>query len=312
MVRRPRAGHKPRRDDYTLMVIPHSAQGVSEVRFSLSQFKMAFYALCTTVVIIAGVVLLLTVGYIGMRENMDELKALRKINKAQAAQLDKLADTTTRLESKLVEIESLETDVRGMLNLQKDDRPGVTVSRSQDTALPATSGKNKKGESRVAEIQALEQRAEELIETAESYTVSMRQLSKAVAYAKAKEAAKPRIAPTYGRVTDGFGYRTYPRRDFHQGVDIANSKGTPIKATADGVVEMAGTKNGYGLTIIINHGYGYKTLYAHTSEMLVKAGDKVKCGQVIAKMGSTGYSTGSHLHYEVLVNGVNVDPQLYY
>jgi murein DD-endopeptidase MepM/ murein hydrolase activator NlpD len=294
------------------MVIPHSEQNVSEFRFSLSQIKFAIYGLCGSVTVIAAVVLLLAVGFFSMRENMAELKDLRTINKAQATQLDKLADTTGRLEAKLIEIESLETDVRGMLNLTKDDRQSVTPSRSQDTALPGTTTSKKKGLSRVEEIKNLEAHAAELIGAAESYTVSMRQLSKAVAYAKAKEAAKPRIAPTYGRFTSGFGFRTNPRTAFHSGVDIANKKGTPIKAAADGTVEFAGTRNGYGLTIVINHGFGYKTLYGHTSEMLVKAGDKVKCGQVIAKMGSTGYSTGSHLHYEVFVNGENVDPQKFY
>jgi len=303
---------KPRKDDFTLMVIPHSEQNVSEFRFSLSQIKFAIYGLCGSVAVIAAVVLVLAVGFFSMKENMAELKDLRTINKAQATQLDQLADTTGRLEAKLIEIETLETDVRGMLNLKKDDRPAVQTSRSQDTALPPATAGDKKGLSRIDEMKNLEAHAEELIGAAESYTVSMRQLSKAVAYAKAKEAAKPRISPTYGRFTSGFGYRTNPRTAFHQGIDIANSKGTPIKATADGTVEFAGTRNGYGLTIIINHGFGYKTLYGHTSEMLVKAGEKVKCGQVIAKMGSTGYSTGSHLHYEVLVNGTNVDPQKYY
>ncbi len=305
---------KPRKDDFTFMVIPHSEQDVSEFRFSLAHLKFAVYSLCGAVALIAGVVVFLAVGFFGMRGNMAELRDLRTINKEQAVQLDKLAETTGQLEAKLVEIETLETDVRGMLNLKKDDRQETTPSRSQDMALPRIQDQYSKsnGLSRVDEIKAIEARAQELIAAADSSGVSMRQLNKAVVAKKAKDAAKPKIAPTSGRFTEGFGYRTYPRREFHQGIDIANRKGTPIKATADGTVEFAGSRNGYGLTIIINHGYGYKTLYGHNSELLVKVGQKVKCGAVIAKMGSTGYSTGSHCHYEVIENGVNVDPVKFY
>lgn len=116
-------------------------------------------------------------------------------------------------------------------------------------------------------------------------------------------------------VTSGFGKRYHPilkRLRTHTGVDITAPKGTPVYATADGTVTSESPGGGYGLTIVINHGYTYKTLYAHLSKKAVKPGQKVKRGQVIGYVGSTGMSTGAHLHYEVIKNGQRVNPVYYF
>ena len=100
--------------------------------------------------------------------------------------------------------------------------------------------------------------------------------------------------------------------DFHPGIDIANDMGTPIIATADGVVEYAGwNAGGYGNMVDINHGNGLMTRYGHASQVVVSAGQHVRRGQLIAYMGSTGFSTGPHVHYEVHVNGQRVNPISY-
>ena len=97
-------------------------------------------------------------------------------------------------------------------------------------------------------------------------------------------------------------------REFHPGLDIANASGTPIRATADGIVARARRSGGYGNLVMLRHDLGYATLYGHASSLLVKEGELVKRGQVIAAMGSTGRSTGSHVHYEVWFNGRTVNP----
>ena len=100
--------------------------------------------------------------------------------------------------------------------------------------------------------------------------------------------------------------------DFHPGIDIANDMGTPIRATADGVVSIAGwNSGGYGNMVDIDHGNGVMTRYGHASYVVVSAGQQVKRGQIIAYMGSTGFSTGPHVHYEVRINGQAVDPSGY-
>lgn len=116
------------------------------------------------------------------------------------------------------------------------------------------------------------------------------------------------MKPVDGTITSRFGRRS---RGLHTGLDIANSKGTPIKAAAAGVVTYAGYKGSYGYMVVISHGNGVETYYAHCSRLYVSAGDTVSQGAVIAAVGSTGNSTGPHLHLEVRVNGVAKNPQNY-
>lgn len=130
--------------------------------------------------------------------------------------------------------------------------------------------------------------------------------------------ATPTLWPTEGQITSLFGYRFDPmtREDgelgeFHQGIDVANNPDTLICATADGTVRFSGWSHGYGQMTVIDHGYGMSTLYAHTAKLLVKAGERVARGQVIAYMGTTGRSTGAHLHYEVWRNDKPVNPMTY-
>ena len=124
----------------------------------------------------------------------------------------------------------------------------------------------------------------------------------------------PSIWPARGWLTSSFAYRIDPftgLRQFHEGLDIANSIGTPIIAPADGVVARVYNTNGFGLTVEINHGYGIKTLYGHLSKSYVSVGQSVKRGQRIAAIGNSGRSTGPHLHYGVILNDVPVNPMSY-
>ena len=119
------------------------------------------------------------------------------------------------------------------------------------------------------------------------------------------------------RTASGYGYRidpVYNVRTFHRGMDFSCDKKTPVYATADGVIESAKWMSGYGYTVVIDHGYGYKTLYAHLldKKFLVKKGQKVVRGEQIALSGNSGKSTGPHLHYEVIVKGSHVNPINYY
>jgi murein DD-endopeptidase MepM/ murein hydrolase activator NlpD len=136
--------------------------------------------------------------------------------------------------------------------------------------------------------------------------------------------ATPISWPTKGRLTSFFGLRKFPldsidpdetetahRAEFHRGIDIANADGTPVHATADGIVRIASWQGGYGRLIVLDHGHGYRTYYAHNSKLAVNVGDVVKRGQVISFMGTSGMSTGYHLHYEVWHNGQALNPMQY-
>jgi murein DD-endopeptidase MepM/ murein hydrolase activator NlpD len=133
-------------------------------------------------------------------------------------------------------------------------------------------------------------------------------------------ACTPAIQPVsnkdLSRIASGFGYRidpVYKTSKFHAGLDFAAPQGTPIYATANGTIEVAGnTGNGYGNHVVINNGYGYSTLFGHMFRVKVRAGQKVKRGEIIGWVGSTGKSTGPHCHYEVHRNGDAVDPVYYF
>jgi murein DD-endopeptidase MepM/ murein hydrolase activator NlpD len=127
-------------------------------------------------------------------------------------------------------------------------------------------------------------------------------------------AALPTRKPAVGYFTSGFGVRKAPIGGvvkMHEGLDIANRPGTPIHAPADGTCIFSGTKSGYGQTVVLDHGYGLETWYGHTRKILVKSGQKVRRGDVIALLGNSGRSTGPHVHYEVRVHGTPVDPLSY-
>lgn len=127
------------------------------------------------------------------------------------------------------------------------------------------------------------------------------------------------IAKDKCKIVSGFGYRFHPilkYRRLHSGIDLAARPGTPIYATGDGVVRVAGRNpegySGYGVVVDIDHGFGFHTLYAHMTTTMVKEGQKVKRGEQVGTVGSTGMSTGAHLHYEVILNGKKVDPVYYF
>jgi len=133
---------------------------------------------------------------------------------------------------------------------------------------------------------------------------------------KAIPAIQPVSNKNLNRIGGSFGYRidpVYKDFRFHQGLDFTAPSGTPIYATADGVVQAAGfSTDGYGNKVVINHGYGYQTLYGHMVKVKAKPGQAVKRGEVIGYIGSTGKSTGPHCHYEVIKRGTKVDPVYYF
>jgi len=126
--------------------------------------------------------------------------------------------------------------------------------------------------------------------------------------------SQPNLWPVVGLLRSSFGRRSDPfsgEGAFHTGIDIAVAKGTPVHVTADGVVEAAGWRNGYGKLVIIDHGNGLETCYAHLSQLLVVPGEEVRRNEIVALTGTTGHTTGPHLHYEVRVAGTAVNPYRY-
>jgi murein DD-endopeptidase MepM/ murein hydrolase activator NlpD len=124
-------------------------------------------------------------------------------------------------------------------------------------------------------------------------------------------AAIPSLNPVAGAVNAGFGWRTVPFPEFHKGLDLGADYGTPVHAAAAGTIASAGWAGEFGIRVDIDHGNGYHTWYCHLSRIAVSAGQAVEKGETIAAVGSTGESTGPHLHYQVMHDGVAIDPEPY-
>jgi len=192
---------------------------------------------------------------------------------------------------------SLELSVQEVLN--PSSNPTVQELQTLHDSLPA----------RLSELKHLKQQVSERISVIEpEKRTSPEELERQL---RLWDAA-PKGWPLSGRITSTFGYRVFRgKRDFHTGIDIAVWYRTPVAATADGVVIAAGWQSGYGWSVEIQHAEGWSTLYGHLSRYLVDVGDHVKRGQIIGLSGSSGNSTGPHLHYEIRLNGVPIDPWRY-
>ena len=187
-----------------------------------------------------------------------------------------LAQKLKSLETRLIEIESYLSQ-RGITNIKVSG--GLGGPSYQGSAHLDTS-----------HIEFLESRAEQILSDIRSIPLGY---------------------PVYGRITSTLGWRKNPfgkGYEFHTGIDIEALAGAKVRATADGVVDFAGWYGEYGNTVILKHSSGYTTLYAHLSKIEVKPGQEVKAGQVLGRVGSTGRSTGPHLHYEVRLNGKHLNP----
>lgn len=209
------------------------------------------------------------------------------------SQTESLCEKTNEVKDKLVEIDKLQRQLEKMADIKSPSRGG-NINRNIELATLEP----EEGMEILTEV--LEDKEKEL-------EVFIKDLETRFEYLE----CVPNLWPASGRLTSGFGNRKSPFGRgirFHQGIDIANSSGTNILAAGEGIITFSGNQSGYGKTIIINHGNGYKTLYAHNRKLLVTVGDKIKKGQAIGKMGSTGRSTGSHLHFEVHKDGNPIDP----
>ena len=241
-----------------------------------------------------------------------ELHALRNaLSHTQAhteTHLNALAQRLGRMQAQVLRLNALGTRLTQMAKLDPEEFDFAELPAMGGPETVALTADNADF---VKTLRALESLAETLDRRAEGLIA----LESLLLDRQVTAAATPSGWPaTGGWVSSGFGLRADPftgRRAYHEGVDIAARMGTDIKAMGDGVVAYAGPKTGYGLMVELTHGQGYSTRYAHTAETLVKVGDRITKGQLIARVGSSGRSTGPHLHFEVIRGGRKVDPRQY-
>jgi murein DD-endopeptidase MepM/ murein hydrolase activator NlpD len=258
--------------------------------------------------------------YRGLQKRVAELEVYQESTAYQRErivlqnrQIQDFANKINTLSTKLSELFDFEKKVRIIANLDppEDNEPlfgvGGSSPEALDTSLPLTDDHKEL-------IRNMHQRVDNTELHAGLQKQSFEKLLKKLKAKRSLLASTPSIRPLDGWKTSGFGYRISPftnGKEMHKGLDIAAPKGSPIIAPADGKVTYASRNGSYGNMMAIKHGYGIVTRYGHLSKILKKKGEKVVRGEVIALVGNTGRSTGPHLHYEVRLNGVPVNPEKY-
>ncbi len=229
-----------------------------------------------------------------------QLHELSRKSSAVQGSVERLADRGNELRLK-VDLPKIEGD-RNAPPIGGSVQPSDFASLSQDAG------------SALSEARKVMDRLEREVQLQQS---SYKEIAEKIQYNKGLFAHLPAIKPIQGySIPNSFGMRIHPVLGvyrMHEGIDILNDVGTPVYATGDGTVRFAGrTDGGYGTIVEITHGYGYTTLYAHLSKVLVRSGQTVRRGDVIAKSGRSGLVSGPHLHYEVRYNGVMQNPSDYF
>ena len=283
----------------TIMLVPHYS---GQSRFAIKMPKWVLVSLVTSFficILIFSVSLFYSSSLTRKLINYSSLVAQTQLQKHQIGNMRK---QTAILDSQIRELLERDQQLRGLLGLGSFNMDKATAKlKKKSIPLDETVGDINNLLTQIQlDLNIREESYKSLKTTVKSY--------------QNRFAHTPSIWPVYGRMGSLYGWRRHPilrRWHFHQGVDFPTWYGAPVKCTADGVIEKVGWIRGYGKTVIINHLYGIKTLYAHNSRFLVTKGMKVKKGQVIAEAGSTGLSTGTHVHYEVIKGRKPIYPNRY-
>ena len=294
------------KEKFTMMIVPHSGKSTSSISISILALKIMGGLLA---VVLTGAAIFVSHFYLSynkFKADAKELSIVAKDYDVLQKQLQLFVEKTRNLEEKMLDLEQLDTDLRGLLEndpaLKKSIKKEDNQSNAGRTILSSRSGLDR--ERAIRKLQLLEQKLPEQEQ-------SLEELKDAVIQRTDRLSHTPSMYPVSGTITSNYGYRKSPfsrRQEFHDGLDIGASYGATIVATADGMVTFVGYRAGYGRTVTISHGYGFETSYCHNSSTLVKVGQQVKKGQAIAKVGSSGRSTGPHLHYMIIVNGEHKNP----
>jgi len=293
---------------YTVLVLPDAS--ATPRKFHISKSILTALSSLAVVSIVAFAFFLYQ--YVSLNVRLLELKQLR----IEAGDRGFLAEKVGQLEGELSKLRDLDRRLRAAIGLDKGEaqfQPAAVAQGGADTV------------SRNALVDALKQRTGRLVDWVNrdlstlgqeisSRERSLRELKTFIEEKASVLAATPTILPVKGLITAGYGYRKSPftgQKEFHEGLDIAAPYGSQIVATADGIVTFAGPLAAYGNVVFVDHGHGFSTFYGHCSSYRVREGQRVRRGEVIAYIGTTGRTTGPHVHYEVHVNGVISNPLKY-
>ncbi len=312
---------------YTIVLTSNSSTKVKSITIPKSWVRLGLFFVSVILVLLFCFI----IDYFNVLSNYNQQSSLKSQNIILKQKFKLVESKVMTLEKTLQRVQGVSLKIKGMAGV-----PGVEKTKDsiqpmgpvQASVTPVSSLFEKlkfikkaplarldKSEVNLSEASQLEIKVDNLAKTSQLEEQSSLTLWENMAHRKTIMDSTPNMRPVKdGWYTSKFGLRSDPFSGasvMHSGLDIAAAPGTPIYAPANGVVSYVGFESGYGNLVTIDHGYGVKTRYAHNSEVTVKYGQKVKRGDKIAAVGSTGRSSGYHLHYEVRVNGVAVNPKDY-
>ena len=304
------------RKNFSFFLLSNSGSPIKQVNFSKGALYICGF-LC-----FAGVLAFtyFTYDYINLRKRLVDHYALQQTVSGQSdeiadqrRQIQNFASEINTLQSKLVELNTFEKKIRIIANLdQTGDSEtlfgvGGSIPEDLDPNLELRKNHN-------SLLREMHEQVDQLNLASIHQEKGFASLFDSLDNQRNLLASTPAIRPTKGWKTSTFGYRISPftgRREFHKGLDIASRIGTPVIAPADGIVKFVGKRGLLGRMCVIDHGHGMVTRYGHLNKTLKQKGEVVKRGDIIAEMGNSGRSTGPHLHYEVHLNGIPVNPTKY-
>ena len=298
---------------YKIQFIDNEEDVTRTVKLSLSSLRMIAVGAGAAVAVLAAASVLSIYTLMNGQVHEAETAQLREANRIQQEQILQVSKRAAALQQDLDSLHRSEDGLRALVGAPPAAADEVTPVQEQPAASTGGAPHDLTTDELSEALAMLETRMAARRSSLDLLAESMRaNFPGAAAYSLDGGAhTVPSIWPTAGYVSSPYGLR-WNGSEFHQGIDIAAETGTPIVATADGIVTTAGWDgSGYGNMVDIDHGDGIMTRYGHASAVAVTVGQEVRRGQVIAYVGSTGYSTGPHLHYEVRVSGQPVNPAGY-
>lgn len=294
---------------FNILIFGHVTSKAQHLKIHKKTFKIGFYLFC--LIFLSTTVFFC--DYIQIKRKVFELNRLRQEAQAQKSQIRFFSDRIEDLEMQLSRLKDFDRKIRIIANIEK----GQEMTPIMGIGGPSPSDireKLKRENDENGLIQQMKSDIERLSSEAMSREDSLSELEKLLQSKKEMLVHTPSIWPAVGWVTSDFGFRINPftgLTHMDEGIDISSRVGTPVIAPADGVISDIGNDWIHGKVLVITHGFGITTRYAHLNRVLVRVGQKVKRGEKIAEIGMSGKTTGPHLHYEVRLDGIPVNPMRY-
>jgi len=301
---------KKLKESYTVMVLPSPTAKAH--RFSISKKALKIILALTSVSLVVLFVFL--VQYVQMLGERWELASLRKETKAKRLEIQAFTVAVNDLKKDMNRLRELDAKLRVITDIGPPQEKSQLLGLGGPEEINLDNPTSLESRQPAEVLRKMEQDVAHLKAQAAAQELSFQELTEAMKDRRSLWAATPSIWPVKGWLTSGFGNRLSPFTGdigMHNGIDIAAHRDTPVIAAAAGVVSYEGFDSGLGKMVKINHGYGLQSMYGHLSKTAVKIGQRVKRGDVIGYVGNTGLSTGPHLHYEVYLHEVPVNPMRY-